>query len=70
MNWKGQPLTSLDVIINLIGHTTSQTGLKVYDMEDHNIYPTKRKITDKELNALNITKNEFLGKWNYTINPK
>ena len=36
MNWKGQPLTSLDVIINLIGHTTSQTGLKGYAMEDHN----------------------------------
>jgi len=70
MNWKGQPLTSLDVIINLIGHTTSQTGLKVYAMEDHNTYPTKRKITDKQLNALNIIKNEFLGKWNYTIKPK
>jgi Rhodopirellula transposase. len=70
MNWKGQPLTSLDVIINLIGHTTSQTGLKVYAMEDHNTYPTKRKISDKQLNALNIIKNEFLGKWNYTIKPK
>jgi transposase len=70
MNWKGQPLTSLDVIINLIGHTTSQTGLKVYAMEDHNIYPTKRKITDKQLNALNIIKNEILGKWNYTIKPE
>ena len=51
MNWKGQPLTSLDVIINLIGHTTSSTGLKVYAMEDHNTYPTKRKITDEQLNA-------------------
>ena len=70
MNWKGQPLTSLNVIINLIGHTTSQTGLKVYAMEDHNTYPTKRKISDKQLNALNIIKNEFLGKWNYTIKPK
>ena len=69
MNWKGQPLTSLDVIINLIGHTTSQTGLKVYAMEDHNVYPVKRKITDQQLNALNIIKNEILGKWNYTIKP-
>jgi hypothetical protein len=70
MNWKGQPLTSLDVIINLIGHTTSQTGLKVYAMEDHNNYQTKRKITDKQLNALNIIKNNFWGKWNYTIKPE
>ena len=69
MNWKGQPLTSLDMIINLIGHTTSQTGLKVYAMEDHNTYQTKRKITDQQLNALNIIKNEILGKWNYTIKP-
>jgi len=70
MNWKGQPLVSLDVIINLIGHTTSQTGLKVYAMEDRNIYPTKRKITDKELKTLNIIRNDVLGKWNYIIKPR
>jgi hypothetical protein len=70
MNWKGQPLMSLDMIINLIGHTTSQTGLKVYAMEDHNIYPTKRKITDQQLANLNITRNDVLGKWNYKISPR
>jgi len=67
MNWKGQPLISLDVIINLIGSTTSTTGLKVYAMEDHNVYPTKRKVTDEEMDALNIVCNDVLGKWNYTI---
>ena len=70
MNWKGQPLVSLDVIINLIGNTTSQTGLKVYAMEDKNVYPTKRKISDKEMDTLNIVRNEILGKWNYTIKPR
>jgi len=70
MNWKGQPLVSLDVIINLIGHTTSRTGLKVYAMEDHNTYPTKRKITDEQLNALNIVRKDVLGKWNYKITPR
>ena len=70
MNWKGQPLVSLDVIINLIGNTTSQTGLKVYAMEDRNVYPTKRKIPDKEMDTLNLVKNDSLGKWNYTIRPK
>ena len=70
MNWKGQPLVSLDVIINLIGHTTSQTGLKVYAMEDRNIYPTKRKITDMEMENLNLVKDDALPKWNYTIKPR
>jgi len=70
MNWKGQPLISMEVIINLIGHTTSQTGLKVYAMEDRNIYPTKRKITDKEMKTLNISEYEVLGKWNYKILPR
>ena len=67
MNWKGQPLVSLDVIINLIGNTTSRTGLKVYAMEDRNSYPTKRKISDKEMEKINIVKHDSLGKWNYTI---
>jgi len=70
MNWKGQPLTSMEVIINLIGHTTSRTGLKVYAMEDRNVYPTKRKISDVEMKAINIFKNDALGKWNYKIMPR
>ena len=70
MNWKGQPLVSMEVIINLIGNTTSKTGLKVYAMEDRNTYPTKQKISDKEMNNLNIFRNDILGKWNYTIKPR
>jgi transposase len=70
MNWKGQPLVSMGVIINLIGNTTSQTGLKVYAMEDRNTYPTKRKISDEEMDALNIYQDEILGKWNYKISPR
>ena len=69
MNWKGQPLVSLDVIINLIGNTTSRSGLKVYAMEDRNIYPTKRKISDEEMKMLNFRANDALGKWNYIIKP-
>ena len=70
MNWKGQPLVSLEVIINLIGNTTSRTGLKVYAMKDENKYPTKRKITDEQMKELNILINKTLGKWNYTIKPR
>jgi hypothetical protein len=70
MNWKGQPLVSMEVIINLIGKTTSQTGLKVYAMEGRNIYPTKRKISDEEMNNLNFFQDKVLGKWNYKISPR
>jgi len=70
MNWKGQPLVSLEVIINLIGNTTSRTGLKVYAMKDDNKYPTKRKVSDVEMESINIVKNDTWGKWNYTIKPR
>ena len=70
MNWKGQSLVSMDTIIELIGHTTSRSGLKVYAMEDKNKYPTGIKITDNELKLLNITPHKVLGKWNYVISPR
>ena len=70
MNGKGQPLTSLDVIINLIGSTTSSTGLKVYAMKDDSKYMTKRKISDEQMNMLKIISNKILAKWNYTIKPR
>jgi hypothetical protein len=70
MNWKGRPLTSLEVIIELIAHTTNSKGLKVYAMEDRNIYPTGRRISGAELKTLNIKQEETLGKWNYTISPR
>jgi transposase len=70
MNWKGQPLVSMEVIINLIGSTTSRTGLKVYAMKDDNKYQAKRKISDNELKKLNICPNDTLGNWNYTIKPR
>jgi transposase len=70
MNWKGQPLVSLQVIIELIGHTTSRTGLKVYAMEDDNKYMTKRKVDKCDFDALNLVRNDVLGKWNYKISPR
>ena len=70
MNWKGQPLVSLRVRIELIGHTTSRSGLKVYAMEDDNEYPTKRKIDKSDFDALSLIRNDVLGKWNYKITPR
>ena len=67
-NWRGQPLISYEVIINLIAATTTSTGLEVYARLDQNEYP-KVEVTDAELAAVNITRNTFHGEWNYSINP-
>ena len=67
-NWRGQPLISYEVIINLIAATTTSTGLEVYARLDQNQYP-KVDVTDAELAAVNITRDAFHGEWNYSINP-
>ena len=69
MNWRGRPLTSHQVIIDLIGATTTRTGLKVHAELDDNTYPTGIRISDTEMNALPINRHEFHGEWNYTLQP-
>ena len=69
INWRGKPLTSYQVIINLIAATTTTAGLKVYAHLDENEYPTKIKVTDAELAAVNIERHSFHGDWNYTVRP-
>jgi transposase len=68
-NWRGKPLISHEVIINLITATTTSTGLKVYAQLDDRPYPKEIEVTDQELAAVNITRNPFHGDWNYTITP-
>jgi hypothetical protein len=68
-NWRGQPLVSYEVIINLIAATTTSTGLEVYARLDENEYPDKIAVTDAELAAVNITRHAFHPEWNYTIKP-
>src|SRR3954447_4175121 len=70
INWRGKPLESLQVIIDLIGSTTTTSGLKVYARLDPAEYEKGIKVTDAEIAAVNITKHEFHGDWNYTIRPK
>jgi transposase len=67
MNWRGRPLTSLRVIIELISVTTTATGLTIQAGYDPNWYPTKVKITNKQLAAVPLDPHEFHGEWNYTI---
>jgi len=68
-NWRAKPLTSLMVIINLIGATTTTTGLIVKANIDENTYQTGIKITEQEKQKLNIVRDNFHGEWNYIISP-
>jgi hypothetical protein len=68
-NWRGQPLASYEVIINLIAATTTTSGLQVYARLDQALYPDKLAVTDQQLAAVNITPHAFHPEWNYTIKP-
>ncbi len=69
MNWRGRPLVSHEVIIELIGATTTRTGLRVQAVRDTGLYPTKIKVTDEALAAVHLAPHAFHGEWNYTISP-
>jgi hypothetical protein len=69
-NWRGQPLVSRSVVVNLIGNTTTRTGLSIRAKLDKKKYATGIKITDKELAAVNLKKDKFHGDWNYSILPE
>jgi len=69
MNWRGRPLTSHETILNLIGATTTDSGLAVTAKLDTCSYPTGIKVSDREMQALPITRHEFHGDWNYTLHP-
>jgi hypothetical protein len=69
-NWRGKPLISHEVIVNLIAATTTETGLKVRCQLDTNSYPKGIKVADKQLKEINILTHEFHGEWNYTIRPR
>ena len=69
MNWRGRPLVSHEVIVELIGATTTHAGLTVQAVRDTGIYPTKIKISKEELAAVHLVLHTFHGEWNYTISP-
>jgi hypothetical protein len=69
MNWRGKPLVSHQVIVQLIGSTSTETGLKVCCEIDANLYPKGIKVADEEMQAINLHRNDFHGEWNYTISP-
>ena len=69
LNWRGKPLESRQVIIDLIASTTTSTGLKVYARLDEGSYPDRIKVTDAELGAVRLHGDPFHPEWNYTITP-
>ena len=69
-NWRGKPLVSHEVVVNLIGATTTTTGLKVKSELDTNQYPAGRIVSDDELSAIHIRRDAFHGDWNYSLMPR
>jgi len=67
MNWRGRPLVSHDVIVNLIGATKTASGLRVKARLDKRSYPLGVEVSDEELDAVKLARHEFHGDWNYTI---
>jgi DNA-binding phage protein len=70
LNWRGRPLVSHEVIVALIGATTTQTGLRVEAALDSRPYPTRVEVSDEELAQVQLRPHQFHGEWNYSILPR
>jgi hypothetical protein len=68
-NWRGRPLTSHEVIVELIAATQTHTGLRVHAELDRGSYPLGVKISDRELAAVPLRRHDWHGGWNYTVLP-
>ncbi len=69
-HWAGQPLTDYPTIVRLIGETKTQTGLRVLCALSRQDYPTKIKVSDEQMAALDLLKHPILPEWNYTLLPR
>ena len=69
-NWRGKPLVSHEVVVNLIGATTTRTGLRVRAGLDTNRYPAGRSVPNHVLETIHIRRDPFHGEWNYTLVPR
>jgi hypothetical protein len=69
-NWRGRPLVSHEVVVNLIGSTTTRQGLQIRAALDSTPYPTKKQVSDDELARVQIRPDCFHGEWNYSIHPR
>jgi hypothetical protein len=69
MNWRGRPLASHEVIVQTIAATTTRTGLRVRAELDNSAYDTGIKISDRQMEALPLSRHDWHGDWNYTLHP-
>lgn len=70
MNWRGRPLLSYEAVVNLIGGTTTKSGLRVKAVLDTTDYAPGEKIKDEDMRALRVKPHTFHGDWNYTVEPR
>ncbi len=68
-NWRGKPLINRETVVKLISQTRTKTGLEIQAILDENEYETGKKVSDEEMDALNIEGDDFYPEWNYTIRP-
>ena len=68
-NWRGRPLISREIVVNLIANTTTVEGLHINAILDENTYAPGIKVSDEELATLVIERDEFHGEWNYRLRP-
>lgn len=68
-NWAGRPLVSRAIVVNLIAHTKTAKGLHIEAALDTNSYPLGIKVSDEQMDQINITREQFHGEWNYMISP-
>ena len=69
MKRRGRPLTSHEVVVELIAATTSKTGVRVHAKRDRGFHPTNVQITDLDMAAIGLLPHDFHGEWNYTLDP-
>ena len=70
MNWKGQPLLSYEIVVNLIGSTTNESEPKVKYVLNEWEYKPEITVSDEDFATINIKRDEWRGDWNYTIAPR
>ena len=69
-HWRGRPLVSREVVVNLIGHTTTTTGVVIQSALDEHSYPTGREVSAEQMESLALKQEKFHGEWNYTLRPR
>jgi hypothetical protein len=69
LNWRGVPLISREAIVQLIGNTTTATGLQINSQIDCRKYEKGKEVSDEDFESIGITPNKFHGEWNYRIEP-